>query len=115
MERWCVMPLPDRPSLEFLKKLAKDRLPEMRRANPAARLADAQLAVAREHDFPSWRALRAELDRRLAAAEPHPLVPLFAAIRGGDPGVVGGLLAAPPPPPHPRDEGGSTPPSAPGG
>ncbi|HWN13780.1 MAG TPA: hypothetical protein VNU02_07960, partial [Candidatus Dormibacteraeota bacterium] len=86
--------MPDRPSLEFLKKLAKDRLPEMRRAAPSARLADAQLAVARERDFPSWRALRAELDRRLAAAEPDPVVQLFAAIRRGDAEIVDGLLAA---------------------
>jgi len=106
------MPLPDRPSLEFLKNLAKDRLPEMRRANPAARLADAQLAVAREHDFPSWRALRAELDRRLAAAEPDPVVQLFAAIRGGDAGIVDGLLAAHPALANARDEEGSTPLSA---
>ena len=109
------MPLPDRPSLEFLKKLAKDRLPEMRRANPAARLADAQLAVAREHDFPSWRALRSELHRRLAAAEPDPpdpVVQLFAAIRRGDAGIVDGLLAAHPALANARDEEGSTPLSA---
>ena len=55
------MPLPDRPSLEFLRKLAKDRLQEMRRTDPAARLADDQREVAREHDAPSWRALRAEV------------------------------------------------------
>ena len=50
------MSLPERPSLEDLKKLAKDRLPALRRADPTARLADAQLAVAREHGFPSRRA-----------------------------------------------------------
>ena len=105
------MPLPDRPSLEFLKKLAKDRLPEMRRADPSARLADAQLAVAREHGFTSWRALRAELDRRLAP-EPDHVVQLFAAIRGGDGAVVDRLLAAHPALANARDEEGSTPLSA---
>jgi len=51
------MSLPDRPNLEYLKKLAKDRLSALRRANPAAKLADAQLAVAREHGFaPAARA-----------------------------------------------------------
>ena len=51
------MSLPERPNLEYLKKLAKDRLPALRRANPAAKLADAQLAVAREHGFaPAARA-----------------------------------------------------------
>lgn len=109
MERWCAMPLPDRPSLEFLKKLAKDRLPEMRRATPSARLADAQLAVAREHGFPSWRALRAELHRRLAAAEPDRVVQIFAAIRGGEGPVVDRLLAAHPDLANARDEEGSTP------
>ncbi len=106
------MPLPDRPSLEFLKKLAKNRLPEMRRADPSARLADAQLAVAREHGFTSWRALRAELDRRLATPEPDHVVQLFAAIRGGDGAVVDRLLAAHPALANARDEEGSTPLSA---
>ena len=109
------MPLPDHPSLEFLKKLAKDRLPEMRRAAPSARLADAQLAVAREHGFPSWRALRAELQRRLAAAEPDPpdpVIQLFTAIRSGEGPVVDRLLAAHPGLANARDEEGSTPLSA---
>lgn len=106
------MPLPDRPSLEFLKKLAKDRLPEMRRAAPSACLADAQLAVAREHGFPSWRALRAELQRRLAAAEPDPVIQLFTAIRGGKGPAVDRLLAAHPGLANARDEEGSTPLSA---
>ncbi len=56
--------LPDRASLEYLKKLAKERLRELRRIDPGARLAAAQLAVARDHGFPSWRALKAEVDRR---------------------------------------------------
>ena len=72
------MALPDRPSLEYLKKLAKDRLPELRRTDPRARLADAQLAVAREHGFTSWRTLRAELDRRRAPAAPDRVTELRA-------------------------------------
>lgn len=56
--------LPDRASLEFLKKIAKERLREMRRTNPGARLAAAQLTLAREYGFPSWRALKAEVERR---------------------------------------------------
>lgn len=106
------MPLPDRPSLEFLRKLAKDRLAEMRRADPSARLAQAQLAVAREQGFTSWRALRAELDRRLAAAEPDAVVQLFAAIRRGDGTAVNRLLADHPTLANARDEEGSTPLSA---
>ena len=106
------MPLPDRPSLEFLRKLAKDRLAEMRRADPSARLAQAQLAVAREQGFTSWRALRAELDRRLAAAEPDAVVQLFAAIRRGDGTAVNRLLADHPTLANARDEEGNTPLSA---
>ena len=56
--------LPERASFEFLKKLAKDRLDELRRLDAGARLAAAQLAVAREYGFSSWRALKAEIDHR---------------------------------------------------
>jgi ankyrin repeat protein len=106
------MSLPDRPSLEYLKKLAKDRLQELHGADRSARLAQAQLAVAREHGFPSWRALRAEVDRRLAAPEPDPVVRLFAAIRAGEEATVDRLLAAHPALANARDEEGSTPLSA---
>jgi hypothetical protein len=44
--------LPERASLEYLRKLAKDRLQELRRADPQAKLAAALLAVARDHGFP---------------------------------------------------------------
>jgi len=70
MEGWCVMPLPDRPNLEYLKKLAKEKLQEMQRADASAQLADAQLAVAREHGFASWRKLRAHLDALRPPGEP---------------------------------------------
>ena len=42
--------LPARPSLEQLRKLAKDRLASM----PDAKLADAQFALARDYGFDSW-------------------------------------------------------------
>ena len=103
------MSLPDRPSLEYLKKLAKDRLQELRGVDRSARLAQAQLAVAREHGFPSWRALRAEVDRRLATPGPDAVVRLFAAIRAGEEATVDRLLAAHPALANARDEEGSTP------
>jgi ankyrin repeat protein len=62
--------LPPRASLEWLRKTAKDRLKTLRASQPAARLADAQLAVAREHGFPSWRALKRHVDRAAAAPAP---------------------------------------------
>lgn len=55
-------PLPDEPSLEWLKKQAKRQLAELRKTNAAAQLADAQLAVAREYGFSSWRALKSHID-----------------------------------------------------
>ena len=58
--------LPERASYEYLKKLAKERLALLRARNPAAKLAEAQLAIAREYGFPSWRALKAEMDLRQA-------------------------------------------------
>jgi hypothetical protein len=59
--------LPDRPSLEYLRKLAKERLRELRRTDPHAKLTTALLGVARDYGFPSWRALKEEVDRRVAA------------------------------------------------
>src|SRR3990172_10019864 len=60
--------LPERASLEYLKQVAKERLQTTRQQDPHARLSAAQLAVARDHGFPSWRALKAEVDRRQAPA-----------------------------------------------
>ena len=57
--------LPERASYEFLKKLAKDRLATLRATDPTARLAAAQLAIAREYGFSSWRALKMDLERRV--------------------------------------------------
>jgi ankyrin repeat protein len=96
------MSLPDRPNLEYLKKLAKDRLSTLRRTNPAAKLADAQLAVAREHGFASWRALRARVKAFEATPEPEPFWPaetiqtLFDAIKRGDEPAVRAMLASDP-------------------
>lgn len=109
------MSLPERPSLEYLKKLAKDRLPALRRADPTARLADAQLAVAREHGFPSWRALRTRLTVLEAThghepSRPAETIPtLFDAIKRGDEPAVQAMLTADPPLAQARDADGSTP------
>ena len=71
--------LPLRASLEYLRKLAKDRLAALRPTNPNAQLADALLSVARDHGFSSWRALKAEVDRRNATNASG----FFDAIREG--------------------------------
>jgi len=113
--------LPDHPSLEWLRKQAKRRLDDLQRENPAAQLADAQLALARDYGFPSWRALKAHVDgltvdgqmfeaaksgdlaalgrlldehpdRLYARAQPYEWTLLHAAAQSGHPAVVGELL-----------------------
>jgi ankyrin repeat protein len=66
-------PLPSRPNLEWLRKSAKQRLSELRAADPHATLADAQRAVARQYGFPSWRKLKAHV--KAAAAPPSQPAP----------------------------------------
>lgn len=67
--------LPAQPSLEHLRKMAKRRLAKLRAAGASAQLADAQLLLAREHGFSSWRALKAAIgiDGKPAACRPPPL------------------------------------------
>jgi ankyrin repeat protein/catechol 2,3-dioxygenase-like lactoylglutathione lyase family enzyme len=84
--------LPERASLEYLKKLAKDRLQEMRRTDPEAQLATALLAVARDHGFPSWRALKSELERRRGSNAAR----FVEACATGDVAAVRELLAKEP-------------------
>ena len=65
--------LPAHPNLEHLKKQAKDRLPGLRRQDPAAQLADAQHAVAREYGFLNWPALKAYVDAYSTSTETAPI------------------------------------------
>jgi ankyrin repeat protein len=60
--------LPERSSLEYLRKLAKDRL--------------------REHGFSSWRALKAEVDRRRSPIH----AAFLAACAGGELGTLRDLV-----------------------
>lgn len=84
--------LPEHPSLDYLKRRAKQRLAELRAGDPEAKLAAAQLAIARDHGFASWRALKAEVDRRRAPA----LAAWFDACRRGDAAVLGEMLGREP-------------------
>lgn len=61
--------LPERANLQHLRKQAKARLAELRRVQPDAILADAQLQIARENGFSSWRALKAAFDRQAAEGD----------------------------------------------
>jgi ankyrin repeat protein len=105
-------PLPLRANLEWLKKLSKERLDALRAGNPGAKLSEAQLEVAREFGFPSWRKLKAHVEqvrqkldaivhpdvRRRAAAEivaadDADLTRLLAAVAAGESQVVTDLVA----------------------
>jgi ankyrin repeat protein len=81
-----VRALPARPSLEHLKNEAKQRLKALRVQNPQAKLTSAQLDVAREYGFASWRKLRAHIDTFAAAQMDHGQV--FDAARTGEIEVV---------------------------
>jgi catechol 2,3-dioxygenase-like lactoylglutathione lyase family enzyme len=70
--------LPVRPSLEHLKKLAKTHLQQLRLIDPDAQLATALLHVAREHGYPSWRALKAKLDERQPKKVANPVMRFLA-------------------------------------
>ena len=58
--------LPPHPNLEHLRKQAKDLLHELKQQDPAAQLADAQFALAREYGFASWPKLKAHVESQLA-------------------------------------------------
>jgi ankyrin repeat protein len=69
--------LPAQPNLEHLKNEAKQRLKALRAQEPNAQLTEAQLAVARDYGFASWRALKAYVDEVTRKR-------VFAAARAGD-------------------------------
>lgn len=74
--------LPANPDLDWLKKAAKKRLVALRAAKPDARLYEAQLAIANDYNFPSWRTLKAHVETvnpRLAERDR-----IFDAARAGD-------------------------------
>jgi ankyrin repeat protein len=56
-------PLPAAPSLEQLRKQAKELVRERRGGDEPLRLSEAQLALAREYGFPSWPRLKAYVER----------------------------------------------------
>lgn len=87
-----VRELPARANLEHLKNEAKQRLKAMRDADPSAKLAQAQFAIARDYGFASWRKLKTHLD---AASADQPLRDkVFAAAKAGDIETVQAALDA---------------------
>jgi hypothetical protein len=61
--------LPENPSLDHLRKQAKDLLAGLRDSNPSASLAEAQSSLAEQYGFRSWTDLKAEVDRQQGQAE----------------------------------------------
>lgn len=78
--------LPDAPNLDWLRKQAKRRLDELRSANSAAKLADAQFDLAKQYGFSSWRALKSHVDSTTVDGQ------LFDAAQTGDVGKLSALL-----------------------
>jgi hypothetical protein len=60
--------LPDNPSIDHVRRQAKDQLDVLRRGDPAATLTDAQASLAQQYGFASWAELKHEVERRTGGA-----------------------------------------------
>ena len=74
--------LPATPSLDWLKKTAKQQLTELCTSQPDAKLHQAQRAVANDYGFKSWRALKSHVDS--ISPRFRDRVRVFEAARAGD-------------------------------
>jgi ankyrin repeat protein len=74
--------LPANPNLDWLRKAAKKRFVELRASEPHAKLHQAQLAVANDYGFRSWRALKTHVESVNPPARDRDRV--FEAARAGD-------------------------------
>jgi hypothetical protein len=63
-------PLPERPSLEYLKKEAKELLRTLQQQRANAKLADAQHALAHQYGFTTWPRLRRHVEGSVPTASP---------------------------------------------
>lgn len=90
--------LPDAPNLDWLRKQAKRALSELRKTNPAARLADAQFDLAKQYGFSSWRALKEHIDGLTVEGQ------LFEAAKKSDARSFAALLDAHPEKLHARNK-----------
>jgi len=88
--------LPDAANLDWLRKQAKRQLHELRQADPHAKLAEAQFALARHYGFTRWRALKAHIDSLTVDGQ------LFDAAQSGDAAALAALLDAHPDKLHAR-------------
>jgi hypothetical protein len=76
--------LPDNPSVDFLRREAKDLLAALRETTPTSSLSDAQQALSAHYGFRAWTDLKAEVDRRRAdvPAAPTGLAEQLAEVFG---------------------------------
>jgi ankyrin repeat protein len=74
--------LPANPNLDWLKKTAKQRLVQLRASQPNAKLHQAQLALANDYGFTSWRSLKSHVDSVTPTFRDRDRV--FEAARAGD-------------------------------
>lgn len=74
--------LADNPSMEFLRREAKELLATLRETDPDATLADAQRSIGELYGFRTWSDLKAEVERRREALPEAP------------PGLTEGLAGA---------------------
>ena len=88
--------LPERASLDWLRKTAKDNLKALRADNKQARLADAQLALARAYGFASWRALKAHVGPHAAPLPEMVVAAFLRAVGDGETEKVRTALAGAP-------------------
>ena len=84
--------LPPHPNLDWLKRAAKERLVELRANDPASKLHQAQLLVARDYGFKSWRELKTRVDDLADACAEYARV--FEAARAGHVEAVRRAVAA---------------------
>lgn len=77
--------LPAHPSLEHLRKMAKQRHALLKAGNGGAQLADAQLQIAREHGFSSWRAMKMQIDTRPSPVSDESPMRISAGRHGAHP------------------------------
>jgi hypothetical protein len=83
--------LPARPSLEQLRKRAKERLETLRATLPSATLADAQYALARDYGFDSWPKLVHHIEAVVSSARTEQFDRVARDIRAGYLGDVEAL------------------------
>ncbi len=69
---------PAHPNLNWLRNRAKEKLQQLRAVQATAKLAEAQLAIAREYGFPSWQKLKHRVDELAAQAVAAPTKPAFS-------------------------------------